>query len=228
LPVYFGEKVFLDLDYVKHRLKTTGERLERNKRLAEALKYGIGVVSELAEPAFFYQRRKIVSVSTRSITLEGPVSFNCELLAEKFSNAGSVFAGIMTIGDKLEKRGRELKSEKGLIYSFAFDALALIAMDMAAKDFFTSMEQGLGSENLFLGAPMSPGESRGWAIEDQGTIFSMLEREVENVTINEASVLIPKNSASFIIGVYDHPTRAENDTNCIYCSMREKCMYSKV
>lgn len=227
LPVFRGQKVILDLDYVLHRLNVTHAQFERNRRLAKALTRGVNEIGELAHPAFFYKEKQILDISPDRVQLEGSYVLESDLLSEKLSNAQTVLVGIVTIGRALEDWAKAAKIQNGLTYAFAFESLALVAIDMAGKDFLLKIEKNLKKKGLYLGVPLSPGESAGWTIRDQRTIFEMVEDEVEGVSITDTDLLLPKNSASFAIGVYDHPVREEGETNCTYCSMRDRCMYRK-
>ena len=98
---------------------------------------------------------------------------------------------------------------------------------MAMEKFFTSYEHELGQEGLFPGVPMSPGETTGWDTRGQCSIYAILRDELEGVSITASCILIPKNSISFLVGMYDHPVKKEGDSHCTYCSMRENCFYRK-
>jgi hypothetical protein len=227
LTVFFGKKVALDLDYVLHRLNMTQAQFQRNRRLAEALAKGLREIEELAHPTFFYKEKRILTISPGQVQLEGSYVLESNLLSDKLSDAQCAFVGIVTIGKELEVRTKAAKIRNGLTYAFAFESLALVAIDMTAKDFFLTIEEELKEKGLYLGVPLSPGESIGWPIKDQRTIFEMVKDEVKGLSITETNLLLPKNSASFVVGVYDHPVREEGETNCSYCSMRERCMYRK-
>jgi hypothetical protein len=213
--------------YALHRLNLTQAQLQRNRRLQEALSGGIEEIQGITTPSLFYKEKNILRIAPPLVALEGGFTVESDLVCEKLSEALSVLVGILTIGSGLEERAREVKKRDGLTHAYAFESLALVALDMAAKEFFTGIEEDLEKRGRYLGVPLSPGETLGWNLEDQRTIYAMLEDEVEEITITDSHLLLPKNSASFVVGIYDYPVRREGETNCTYCSMRDRCAYKK-
>jgi hypothetical protein len=146
-------------------------------------------------------------------------------LAEHFGNALKVCIGIATIGPGVEDYARRVKSAGNLSFRFALEALSALALDAAVETYFSFLDEMLGREGLHSGVPFAPGETSGWPLQDQRVIFDALDGDLEKVTINDACLLIPRNSISFAVGIFDHPVKTEGDSHCSYCSMRETCLY---
>jgi len=225
LPVLKVNNPEVDIEYVKHRLKM-GENLRSgNNNFDQIIRTCIKEAAPLANPVFYYRIVRIEKIGKDSVRLADGLCFNSSFLSRKPGEAKKVLVGVFTIEPELEERGRELREEKGLMHSFICDALGIIIMDLATKEFIANIEKKLSFDIFYPGLPFSPGDTPEWQVEDQRKIFEYLEDEINGIKINEAGVLIPKNSASFIIGIYDHPVRKEGESNCTYCSMREKCLY---
>jgi hypothetical protein len=158
------------------------------------------------------------------MTVDGTTLKVGEVVGKNLDNAHACCIGIATIGTGVESEARTIK-ERGLLYSFALEALGAIALDAAVEEYFHHMENTLSASGNYLGVPLSPGETIGWPLEGQRRIFKLLQEELQDVTITESCLLVPKNSVSFLVGLYDHQVKEEGDSHCNYCSMREKCLY---
>jgi hypothetical protein len=228
LPVFNGKKIVLDLDYVLHRLRISEEQQSRNVRFIEALRDGIGVVRQNAFSSVFYRVYAYNRSVEGRVDLDGFALNVGEVVSGKLIDAQSVLIGIATIGSGVEDMAREAKSVHGLTHSFALEALGAIALDMGMEEYFTCYDEKLALTGLYTGVPLSPGETEGWILEDQLTIYNALQGELVDVSISEALMLIPKNSVSFLVGIYDHPVKGEHEFPCDYCSMRDNCLYRRV
>lgn len=227
MPVYRGNAVTLDLEHVLHRLKITDMQTARNKKFVEALKDGLELVHLLALPQVVYREQGYTLVPPDEIILEGSTVLKSGMVSGKLSDALHVMTGIATIGRGLEKKAQEIKQENGLTASFALEALAAIALDSAVEEFFTGFEAEHSNGGRYSGILMSPGETAGWLVEDQRTIYEMHREELPDMTITDACLLIPKNSISFLVGVFDYEVKKPEEGHCSYCSMRDKCIYKR-
>ncbi len=228
LPVFNGKNIILDFDYVLHRLRISERQRSRNIRLIEALRDGIGVVSQNAFLSVFYREYAYNRSEKGRVDLNG-FSLNVgEVVSGKLIDAQSVLIGIATIGSGVEDMAREAKGVNGLTHSFALEALGAIALDMGMEEYFRCYDEKLVPSGLYTGVALSPGDTEGWILEDQLTIYKALQEELVDVSISEALMLIPKNSVSFLVGIYDHPVKGENEFPCDYCSMRDNCLYRRV
>jgi hypothetical protein len=228
LPVFNGKRITLDLDYVLHRLRLGEEQRSRNVRFVEALSDGIGVVRQNAEPSVFYREHAYSQRVEGRVDIDGFALNVGEVVSGNLIDAQSVLIGIATIGSGVEEKAREAKGVQGLTHSFALETLGAIALDMGIEEYFTRYDEKLATSGLFTGVPLFPGETEGWVLEDQLTIYNALQDELVDVSINQALMLIPKNSVSFLVGIHDHPVKGENEFHCDYCSMRDNCLYRRV
>jgi cobalamin-dependent methionine synthase I len=146
------------------------------------------------------------------------------VVAERLDGAHACIVGIATIGAGVEEAARDMK-ESGFLHSFALEALGAVAIDAAMEEFFRHVDSVHSESGEYVGVPFSPGETEGWNIEDQRTIYEILGEELYDVRITDSCLLIPKNSVSFLVGIYNHRVKEEGDSHCNYCSMRDKCLY---
>ena len=224
MPMYNCHRIDLEFTHVLHRLHIDDADSARNKPYMEALDQGIPLVAQKAQPCICYRTYSFSCISQGAMKMDGVTLEPGDVVAGKLADAHSCCIGIATIGADVEDAARAIK-EKTLLHSFALEALGAIALDAALEEYFRHMESVCAESGDFLGVPLSPGETAGWPVGDQGTIYELLSEELQGVTITDSCLLIPKNSVSFIVGIYDHKVKEEGDSHCNYCSMREKCLY---
>jgi hypothetical protein len=227
VPTYRGKEVQIDLEYVLHRLRIDDTQAARNRPYVEALTEGLPVVTDLAVPMVFHQGRELLWEEPLTLRVDGTLMQVGELVQRHLSEAQSLCIGIATIGRGVEEEAARAKKERGMLHSLALEALGAIALDISLEGYFREYENRLDGEGLYVGVPMSPGETVGWDTRDQCSIFSILEEQLTDVSITESCLLIPRNSVSFIVGIYDHPVKKEGDSHCNYCSMRDSCLYRR-
>lgn len=223
MPVIVGKKPELELDYVLHRLRIGKEQFEKNKRISGSVLKAMEEAGSLVKPVLFYKQLSITEAAEKSITLEGGLRIESDFVAQKLADAKSVLVGIITIGKDLEERVKNIDDSEGLTYKYILDALAIIHIDSAGKDFFKSLEPVLKEKGLYMGTAMGPGETHGWAVAEQHKLFDALSDEVEGVSITKDNILIPAKSGSFAAGLFDRPVKS--GSNCDYCSARERCTF---
>lgn|GEM_PF-2558154 len=224
MPIYNGQRIDLDLKHVLHRLHIDDANSARNRPYMRALDGGIPLVAQRARPFICHRTHSFSWTSQGVMEVDGTTLEVGEMVEEKLDGAHACCVGIATIGSGVEDAARNMK-EKGLLYSFALEALGAIALDAAVEGYFRFMEDRCAASGDFVGVPLSPGETVGWPVEDQRTIYELLSEELQEVTITDSCLLIPKNSVSFLVGIYDHRVKEEGDSHCNYCSMRDKCLY---
>lgn len=224
MPLYNGHRIDLDLTHVLHRLHIDDADSALNRPYMEALEQGIPFVAHRVQPCTCYRTHSFSWTSQGVMEVDGTTLRVGEVVEEKLSGAHACCVGIATIGAGVEEAARTEK-EKGLLQSFALEALGAIALDAAIEEYFRRMDDLCAGSGEYLGVPLSPGETIDWSIEDQRTIYELLSEELQDVSITDSGLLIPKNSVSFLVGIYDHQVKEEGDSHCNYCSMRDKCLY---
>ena len=224
MPVYNGRKINLELLHVLHRLHIDDADSARNRSYIGALEQGIPLVALRAQPRVCYRIHPFSWTSQGVLQVYGSTLRVGELVEEKLGGAHACCIGIATLGAGVEEAARSMK-EQGLLQSFALEALGAIALDAAIEEYFLFMDGLCAESGEFVGIPLSPGETVGWPIDDQHSIFDLLSEDLREVTITDSCLLIPKNSVSFLVGIYDHVVKEEGDSHCNYCSMRDRCLY---
>ena len=147
-----------------------------------------------------------------AIVIDG-ICFKSRVLRKNLEMVGRVFPYVVTIGPGLEEKA---DASQDLLEKYYLDTIGNIALIKARKYLEDELRAGFAMEGLSF---MSPGSLEDWPIEEQRTLFSLLEG-VENaigVKLNEGLLMIPRKSVS---GIY-FPTKT-SFYNCQLCP-RKHC-----
>ena len=224
MAVYSGQHIQLEFQHVLHRLHIDDAESARNRPYVESLERGIPLVARLAQPRVYYSTHSFSWTSRGVMELHDAALEVGDVVVERLEGAHACIVGIATIGAGVEEAARDMK-ESGLLHSFALEALGAVALEAAVEEFFRHMDSVHAESGEYVGVPLSPGETAGWNVEDQRTIYEILDEELRDMRITDSCLLIPKNSVSFLVGIYNHRVKEEGDSHCNYCSMRDKCLY---
>jgi hypothetical protein len=224
MPAFEGSNIQLELQHVLHRLHIDDADSVRNRPYREALSQGIPLVARKALPCIWFDTHPLSWISEGVLELHGRMLRVGKVVEKKLRGAHACSVGIATIGAGVEETAREMK-RKSLLHSLALEGLGAIALDAALEEFFRHLDDAAAESGVHAGVPFSPGETEGWPLEDQRVIYGLLEDELGDVAITDSCLLVPKNSVSFLMGMYDHAVREEGDSHCNYCSMRNTCLY---
>lgn len=202
----------LDLD-----AESMGERLHVKRTgswgtFRAALEIAIASVNAKAGFAIAYVDERI----DHQIVIGG-VSFESRVLSKNLEHVGRVFPYVVTIGPALEERS---DTAKDLLTKYYLDAIGNMALLQARKYLENQLRSKYALDRLSF---MSPGSLEDWPIEQQESLFALLngvERSV-GVKLTGHFLMIPRKSVS---GVF-FPTESRF-YSCQLCP-RERCVGRK-
>jgi hypothetical protein len=133
--------------------------------------------------------------------------------------------GLCTIGDALETRVRRLFDARELPLAVMLDSIGSAATEHlaeSANDRLCRLAIPLG---LRVTNRISPGYA-GWDVADQRGVFRLGGGESAGIRLNEACVMTPGKSISFMVGIGPHARVDHYFTQCRRCWMRD-CAYRR-
>jgi len=166
----------------------------------------------LITPKAAYGVRYIGEKLEDAVVIDG-VCLTSRVLRKNLEMVGRVFPYVVTIGPGLESKA---DASQDLLEKYYLDTIGNIALSKTRKYLEDELRAGFAIEGLSF---MSPGSLKDWPIEEQTSLFSLLEG-VENtvgVKLNESLLMIPRKSVS---GIY-FPTKV-TFYNCQLCP-RKHC-----
>ena len=156
------------------------------------------------------------SINSRKPALSG------QLVAQHLGRAQSVIVIVCTIGSLLDEMVSSLfKVDPSL--AVALDGVGSAAVESLAIQACNYFEDRAKSVGLNTTMPLNPGMV-GWPVDQgQPQIFTLLDSEVIQVTLNESCMMSPNKSLSMVLGVGVEVSAI--GTACDYCSLKGVCKY---
>ena len=138
----------------------------------------------------------------------------------------AVGAGVCTVGEAIEVRVRELFDAREFPLAVMLDSVGSAAAESLAEYANDLLCQAALSEGLKVTNRVSPGYA-GWDTAEQARLFRLCPGEPIGVALNEACVMTPAKSISWLVGVGPEARVDHYFTQCRRCWMRD-CAYRRV
>ena len=156
-------------------------------------------------------------------------SFSLRCNTEYFKGATKVALILLTLGSAIEQEIKKLIVNNYLLDGFILDAYANTALD----EFFGIIRSQLEKEQYLLGNRLGYSLSPGCIldIEAQGTIFSFLEADAQEmgVFLRDSYVMFPGKSCSYYIPIGKNLTKStQTRYACSICPSHNSCRFSPV
>ncbi len=195
---------------------------QRKPRLVEiaerALQEGLRVI----EPAVVYRSLPVQSMRHERLTLAGGAQLTGPLIARQLGPAQRVTALVCTIGALIDERISALMWQDSA-YALALDGFGSTAVDALSAAACAQLEAEAASAGYCASMPLNPGLVE-WPVDvGQPEIFSLLDTDAIGVTLNDSAQMIPRKSASLVIGFAPTPFAAGQV--CDFCALRATCRY---
>jgi len=180
--------------------------------------------SHLLEPAIAYEIYKITEVNQGHVSLEDKLAIAGPLLPSLLPEAKELAIVVGTIGPKLEKKVTDYTNRNEPLRGMLLDGIGSAAVDSLTEEackFITGEAQSRGYQ---ASSPISPGMP-GLPITEQWQLFKMVPVKEIGVSLTSSGVMVPRKSASMVIGIGPKMktwTRAEV---CAHCRLRKTCPY---
>ncbi len=113
----------------------------------------------------------------------------------------SVVFGLCTLGAGLQRHINEA-AQSDIVAAVVFDEVTLACVTAVTRQIHSSVRSEAQKRGLKAGPAYRPGLGR-WPIETQHVIFDRLAPQTIGVTLNEQLVMMPKQSTSLIIPIFD-------------------------
>ena len=178
---------------------------------------------KLSEPAIVY-RYFSSRTAGRHVDLDG-VSLNIGPMAHLLENAVEAAVGLVTLGLALESEVNNLQDKNGSLEGYLLNCAAFAALDNTALYLKTRIEARAAEKGWGVGPALSPGTLPGWPAQGQSRLCSLLDLEQVNVTLTRSSLLIPRYSLAFLVGLGPGYSKSHVDSTCNYCSLKKHCPY---
>ena len=178
----------------------------------------------LLEPAIGYEIHSITEVRHDKLCLEGNAALDGSLLPSVLPDAKELAAVVCTIGPRLEKEVTDYFNKKEPLRGLLLDGIGSAAIDSLTQEVCKLMMREASSRGYQASSPFSPGMP-GFPITEQWQMLNLVPAEEIGVSLTPIGIMIPRKSASMVIGMGPKmPTWTQAEV-CARCSLRKTCRY---
>jgi hypothetical protein len=195
---------------------------QRRPRLVEIAERAAVEGAALIDSVAVYRTLPITGVRHQHLTLAGGAQLTGSLLVDQLAPAQSVAVIVCTIGNRLDERISALMASDPAL-ALALDGFGSVATEALGAAVCHRLEEDAAQQQHCASVPLNPGMI-GWPVDvGQPQIFSLLDTEAIGVTLNDSAQMIPRKSASMVLGFAPTPFTAGRA--CDFCALRNTCRY---
>jgi hypothetical protein len=180
--------------------------------------------NRLLEPAVAYEYYTVNSMNGNQISLDSGEAINGPLIPAIFPEAKELAVILCTIGPKLEKQVTDYSESKEAIRGMILDGIGSTAVDMMTLEVLRRLTGEVSSRGYEISSPVNPGMP-GFPLTEQWNLLGLVNGDEIGVSLTASGVLVPRKSASMVIGIGPKMTRWTQAQVCARCSLRETCYY---
>jgi len=194
----------------------------RSPQLLQLAQRAIEIGQPLIKPVAIYRRLAAIDLIHDRLRLAEEHTLHGSLIGQHFSRVTAVVIVLCTVGHGLDSAiDAAYPADPAL--ALALDGFGTAAIEALANDICHVLECKAAAQEMQITIPLSPGMI-GWPVDQgQAQIFNALDAQSIGVTLNNAFVMTPKKSLSFVVGEGLNLQTGRN--TCEYCAMNEICRY---
>ncbi len=178
----------------------------------------------LLEPAIAYEIHPITEMGHRQFSLEGNIVVHGPLVPSLLPEAKELAAVVSTIGPRLEKQVTKYFDRNKPLEGLLLDGIGSAAVDSLIEEVCKFMTAEALSRGYQASSPISPGMP-GLPITEQWQLIKMVPAREIGVSLTSSGVMVPRKSASMVIGIGPQMRIWTRDEVCTHCSLRKTCPY---
>jgi hypothetical protein len=182
----------------------------------------------LIHPVVLYEKFPVKGLIHERLELipnqanQGKPYLSGQLIAQHLARAQVLIVMLCTIGSELDENVSsffKIDPMSGL----ALDGVGSAAVEDLAIQACNYFEAQARAEGLNTTMPLNPGMV-GWPLDQgQPQIFSLLDSDQIQISLNESCMMMPNKSLSMVLGVGDDVSAIGSP--CDYCSLNGVCKY---
>jgi len=180
--------------------------------------------SRLLEPAVAYEYYTVKSMAGSQITLECNKAIHGPLIPAIFPEAKELAVILITIGPKLEKQVTDYSKNSAALQGMILDGIDSTAVDMLVMEVLRRLASEVSSRGYEISSPVNPGMP-GFPLTEQWNLLGLVNSYEIGVSLTSSGVLVPRKSASMVMGIGPKMTRWTQAEVCVRCNLRETCHY---
>jgi len=180
--------------------------------------------AHLLETAVAYEIYSIIGMSHGQLSLKGNVVLTGSLLPSLLPEAKELAVVVCTIGPKLEKQVTEYTDRGEPLRGLLLDGIGSAAVDSLTREVCKFMMGEASSRGYEASSPISPGMP-GLPITEQWQLLKMVPAREIGVGLTSSGIMVPRKSASMVMGIGPQMKRWTRAEVCAQCNLRKACPY---
>jgi cobalamin-dependent methionine synthase I len=179
----------------------------------------------LMAPRAVYGSLPVKETTEHRIILDGGTELRIPSIQHFWEAIEAVGIGILTIGDGVERRVRELFDAREFPLAVMLDSVGSAAVECLAEwvnDFLCQ----IALPDLKVTNRISPGYA-GWDVTEQHVLFRLCPGDRAGVTLNDHALMTPLKSISLLVGIGPRANVDHYFTQCRRCWMKA-CAFRRV
>jgi hypothetical protein len=214
-----GSKFDIDIEIDKQQvLQHIGYGVDHtpSARITSLINEYTDTICDLIQPSFDYVVRDVCVVRDSRTVIEGPITFESEVLARLLENCDMAAIFLVTIGNHLEKMSQRLAREKLVLQSAILDAIGSDVVETVAAFVQSRIGELAAARDLYISRRFSPGYCD-WDVRQQKELFKIIDGSNAGVNLTKNCLMLPQKSISGIIGIGGSKEKIENYNPCKTC-----------
>ncbi|HLC41891.1 MAG TPA: hypothetical protein VJO34_09730 [Methylomirabilota bacterium] len=178
----------------------------------------------LMTPRVVYCSLPVRAIAERRIILNDGTRLQIPHIQRLWGEIEAVGIGIATIGDKIERRARELFDAREFPLAIMLDSVGSAAVESLAEwvnDFLCQ----IALPDLKVTNRISPGYA-GWDVAEQHTLFRLCPGDQAGILLSDHALMTPLKSISLLVGIGPSANVDHYFTQCRRCWMKG-CSYRR-
>jgi hypothetical protein len=180
--------------------------------------------ARLLEPAVAYEYYKVRGMNGSRISLEGDKAIHGPLIPAIFPEAKELAVLLCTIGPRLEKQVTDYSKSGEAMRGMILDGIGSTVVDMMALEVLRRLASEVSSRGYEISSPVNPGMP-GFPLTQQWNLLGLVNADEIGVSLTASGVMVPRKSASMVMGIGPKMTRWTDAEVCARCNLRETCHY---
>jgi hypothetical protein len=180
--------------------------------------------TRLLKSAVAYEYYTISSMNGSQISLEGDKAIHGPLIPAIFPEAKELAVLLCTIGPRLEKQVTDYSKSGEAMRGMILDGIGSTAVDMIAREVLRRLASEVSSRGHEISSPVNPGMP-GFPLTEQWNLLKLVNADEIGVSLTSSGIMVPRKSASMVIGIGPKMTRWTEAEICARCNLRETCHY---
>jgi len=190
-------------------------------RLKRKIRSMLSEADVLLEPRVYARRKKVSTTQQGAVLIDRDVPLKSRKVAKTFRNSSTAYVFVATVGEKVDRKIRDLMKESSVSDASILDAIASAAVEKMLDQFQTSVDKELARLNLTSTIRFSPGYCD-WNIKEQHKIFKTIDAGTIGVTLTPSALMHPRKSVSGVFGVTEAgSTNREAINPCLLCGNKD-------